>query len=112
MPLDRQGINAGAWSGRPPHRPGPQLPVFCRTRRPTTVAVTASSLIALRLLVLLGLAFQLSTLLLVLAGPVPPRAVSSPTPSSAPMPAVMPVRFHPSHRFQTDEQHRHVIPSR
>jgi|694.fasta_scaffold09149_7 hypothetical protein len=112
MPLDRQGINAGAWSGRPPHRPGPQLPVFCRTRRPTTVAVTASSLIALRLLVLLGLAFQLSTLLLVLAGPVPPRAVSSPTPSSAPMPAVMPVRFHPSHRFQTDEKHRHVIPSR
>jgi hypothetical protein len=77
MPLDRQGINAGAWSGRPPHRPGPQLPVFCRTRRPTTVAVTASSLIALRLLVLLGLAFQLSTLLLVLAGPVPPRPMAS-----------------------------------
>jgi hypothetical protein len=76
MPLDRQGINAGAWSGRPPHRPGPQLPVFCRTRRPTTVAVTASSLIALRLLVLLGLAFQLSTLLLVLAGPVPPRPMA------------------------------------
>ena len=77
MPLDRQGINSGAWSGRPPHRPSPQLPAFCRTRRPTTVAVTASSLIALRLLVLLGLAFQLSTLLLVLAGPVPPRPVSS-----------------------------------
>jgi hypothetical protein len=51
----------------------PQLPAFCRTRRPTTVAVTASSLAALRLLVLLGLLFQLSTLLLVLAGPVPPR---------------------------------------
>jgi len=78
MPLDRQGINSGAWSGRPPHRPGPQLPAFCRSRRPTTVAVTASSLIALRLLVLLGLAFQLSTLLLVLAGPVPPRPVTSP----------------------------------
>ena len=54
MPLDRQGINAGAWSGRPPHRPAPQLPAFCRTRRPT-VMVTASSL----------------------AGPVPPRPVSS-----------------------------------
>ena len=77
MPLDRQGNNSGAWSGRPPHRPGPQLPAFCRTRRPTTVAVTASSLIALRGLVLLGLAFQLSTLLLILAGPVPPRPTTS-----------------------------------
>lgn len=76
MPLDRQGINAGAWSGRPPHRPGPQLPAFCRTRRPT-VMVTASSLAGLRGLVLLGLAFQLSTLLLVLAGPVPPRPMAS-----------------------------------
>ncbi len=76
MPLDRQGINSGAWSGRPPHRPGPQLPAFCRTRRPTTVMVTASSLAGLRGLVLLGLAFQLSTLLLVLAGPVPPRPMA------------------------------------
>jgi hypothetical protein len=41
------------------------------------VAVTASSLVALRLLVLLGLLFQLSTLLLVLAGPVPLRPVTS-----------------------------------
>ena len=60
-----------------PQRPGPQLPAFCRTRRPTTVTVTACSLIDLRLLVLLGLAFQLSTLLLVLAGPVPPRPMAS-----------------------------------
>lgn len=51
----------------------PQLPAFCRTRRPTTVAVTASSLVGLRGLVLLGLLFQLSTLLLLIAGPVPPR---------------------------------------
>lgn len=51
----------------------PQLPAFCRTRRPTSVAVTASSLVGLRGLVLLGLLFQLSTLLLVIAGPVPPR---------------------------------------
>ena len=51
----------------------PQLPAFCRTRRPTTVAVTPSSLVGLRGLVVLGLLFQLSTLLLVLAGPVPPR---------------------------------------
>jgi hypothetical protein len=77
MPLDRQDHNAGAWRGRPPHRPGPQLPAFCRTRRPTTVAVTASSLAGLRLLVVLGLLFQLSTLLLVLAGPVPPRPMAS-----------------------------------
>ena len=76
MPLDRQGINSGAWSGRPPHQPGPQLPAFCRSRRPT-VMVTASSLAGLRGLVLLGLAFQLSTLLLVLAGPVPPRRSTS-----------------------------------
>jgi hypothetical protein len=76
MPLDRQEHNAGAWRGRSPHRPGPQLPAFCRTRRPTVV-VTASSLSALRGLVLLGLAFQLSTLLLVLAGPVPPRPMAS-----------------------------------
>ena len=76
MPLDRQGINSGAWSGRPPHRPAPQLPAFCRTRRPT-VMVTASSLAGLRGLVPLGLAFQLSTLLLVLAEPVPPRPMAS-----------------------------------
>lgn len=77
MPIDRQGISSGAWSGRLPHRPGPQLPAFCRTRRPTTVMVTASSLACLRGLVLLGLAFQLTTLLLVLAGPVPPRPAAS-----------------------------------
>ena len=76
MPLDRQDHNAGAWRGRPPHRPGPQLPAFCRSRRPT-VMVTASSLAGLRGLVLLGLAFQLSTLLLVLAGPVPPWPAAS-----------------------------------
>jgi hypothetical protein len=35
--------------------------------------VTASSIANLRLLVLLGLLFQLSTLLLVITGPVPPR---------------------------------------
>jgi hypothetical protein len=39
--------------------------------------VTASSLAGLRVLALLGLAFQLSTLLLVLAGPVPPRPLAS-----------------------------------
>ena len=52
--------------------PRPQLPAFCRSRRPV-VTVTASSIASLRLLVLLGVALQLSTLLLILAGPVPPQ---------------------------------------
>ena len=59
-------VTSGRGGDRRPH-----VPAFCRTRRP--VAVTASSLTALRLLVLLGLLLQLSTLLLVLAGPVPLR---------------------------------------
>jgi len=52
----------------------PELPAFCRTRR-RSITVSINSLAALRLLVLLGLLFQLSTLLLVIAGPVPPRLV-------------------------------------
>ena len=56
--------------------PRPQLPAFCRSRRPV-VTVSVSSLNALRLLVLLGLLFQLSTLLVVIAGPAPPRPVIS-----------------------------------
>ena len=56
--------------------PRPQLPAFCRSRRPV-VTVSVSSLNALRLLVLLGLLFQLSTLLLLIAGPLPPRPVIS-----------------------------------
>ena len=63
-------VTSGRGGDRRPH-----VPAFCRTRRP--VAVTASSLTTLRLLVLLGLLLQLSTLLLVLAGPVPPRPVAS-----------------------------------
>ncbi len=50
----------------------PELPAFCRTRR-RNVTVSTSSLSALRLLVLLGLLVQLSTLLLVLACPVPSK---------------------------------------
>ena len=53
----------------------PQLPAFCRTRRPTTT-VYVSSLRGLYRLLLLVLVFQLSTLLLVIAGPVPPRLPS------------------------------------
>ena len=61
--------------------PHPQLPAFCRTRRPT-LTVSVNSLQALYRLLLLVLLFQLSTLLLVIAGPVPPRlqAVSTNSP--------------------------------
>ncbi len=82
--------NSGAGIGS--HRP--QLPAFCRSRRPT-LTVSVSSLAGLRHLLLLVLLMQLSTLLLVIAGPVPPRltpagatdplrspAVSSVTPPS------------------------------
>lgn len=47
----------------------PALPAFCRTRQ-RSVTVSVNGLSALRLLVLLGLLFQLSTLLLVIAGPL------------------------------------------
>jgi len=52
-------------------RPSPQLPAFCRSRRPSTTTVRSSSLQQLNWLLWLVLALQLSTLLLVLAGPVP-----------------------------------------
>ena len=56
--------------------PRPQLPAFCRTRRPTSrhghrqqpQLASAGPV---------GLLFQLSTLLLVIAGPLPPRPVIS-----------------------------------
>lgn len=60
-----------------PRRNRPQLPAFCRTRRPTAT-VSVSSLAALQRLVLLVLVFQLSTLLLVIAGPVPPVLTPGP----------------------------------
>ena len=52
-------------------RPSPQLPAFCRTRRPITTTVRVTTLQQLLWLLWLVLALQLSTLLLVLAGPVP-----------------------------------------
>ncbi len=54
-------------------RPSPQLPAFCRSRRPITTTVRVSTLQQLLWLLWLVLAIQLSTLLLLLAGPVPPR---------------------------------------
>jgi hypothetical protein len=72
-------VRGGAGGGRPQGGTS-QLPAFCRTRRPT-VTVSVSSLRGLYRLLLLVLVFQLSTLLLVIAGPVPPRL--SPTPATS-----------------------------
>jgi hypothetical protein len=56
----------------------PQLPAFCRTRRPITTTVRLSSLRQLQWLLWLVLALQLSTVLLVLAGPVPAPLAAAP----------------------------------
>jgi hypothetical protein len=48
-----------------------QLPAFCRTRSPRSQLVRVSSLRTTNRLQLLVLLFQLSTLLLVLGGPMP-----------------------------------------
>ena len=64
-------VRGGVGGGRPQGGKS-QLPAFCRTRRPTTT-VYVSSLRDIYRLLLLVLVFQLTTLLLVIAGPVPPR---------------------------------------
>ena len=58
--------------------PQPQLPAFCRTRRPITTTVRLGDLRQLQWLLWLVLALQLSTVLLVLAGPVPAPLAESP----------------------------------
>ncbi|MEI7667063.1 MAG: hypothetical protein WCI65_13535 [Synechococcaceae cyanobacterium ELA263] len=72
-------------------RPSPQLPTFCRRRLPITTTVRVSSLQRLLWLLWLVLALQLSTILLVLAGPVPaplrPMAVPLVVPPKNPMAA-------------------------
>ena len=60
--------NRGSSSGR-----RPELPAFCRTRRSGTHQISVNSLLGLYRLLLLVLVLQLSTLLLVIAGPVPPQ---------------------------------------
>ena len=52
-------------------RPAPQLPAFCRTRRPITTTVRVSTLRQLQWLIWVLLTLQLSTILLLLSGPVP-----------------------------------------
>ncbi len=59
----------------------PQLPAFCRTRRPITTTVRVSTLQQLLWLLWLVVFLQLSTILLVIAGPVPPRLSPAPAPS-------------------------------
>jgi hypothetical protein len=60
-------------SGRgDPSRRSAQLPAFCRSRSSRSQLVSVSNLRNLQRL-LLVLLFQLSTILLVLAGPMPPR---------------------------------------
>lgn len=56
----------------------PQLPAFCRTRRPITTTAGLSSLRQLQWLLWLVLALQLSTMLLLLAGPVPAPIAGTP----------------------------------
>lgn len=72
-------------------RPSPQLPAFCRTRRPITTTVRVTTLQQLLWLLWLVLALQLSMLLLILAGPVPapvrPVATALVLPPSGPMSA-------------------------
>ena len=64
--------------GRAPRPiPQPQLPAFCRTRRPITT-VRLVDLRQLQWLLWLVLALQLSTVLLVLAGPVPAPLAATP----------------------------------
>ena len=64
----------------------PQLPAFCRTRRPITTTVQVMSLRQLHWLLWLVLTFQLSTVLLVLAGPVPrPPAATTGEFTAAPL---------------------------
>ncbi|MCX5968962.1 MAG: hypothetical protein NTV57_15240 [Cyanobacteria bacterium] len=72
-------------------RPSPQLPAFCRTRRRVTTTVRLSTLQQLLWLLLLVVFLQLSTILLVLAGPAPaplrPMAVPLVLPPNNPMAA-------------------------
>ena len=78
MAPDQSSPQPVTWRGGSPHRPGPQLPAFCRSRRPPVlVTLTSHFGLGVRLLLVLGLLLQLSTLLLLIAGPVPPRPMAS-----------------------------------
>ena len=63
----------------------PQLPSFCRTRRPITTTVRVSTLQQLLWLLLLVVFLQLSTILLVFAGPRPAPLKQLALPENNPM---------------------------
>ena len=74
MAPEQPAPHPATWRGASAQRPAPHLPGFCRSQRPPVqVTVTNKFGLGLRLLLVLGLLLQLSTLLLVIAGPVPPR---------------------------------------
>ena len=80
--------------GRAPRPiPQPQLPAFCRTRRPITTTVRLGDLRQLQWLLWLVLALQLSTVLLVLAGPVPAPLTANP---DDPVPTRLRIHWHPA----------------
>jgi hypothetical protein len=60
----------------------PELPAFCRTRRQRSVTVQPSRLRWLERLLWLVVALQLSTLLLLLSGPIPSQLYPSSAPHS------------------------------
>ena len=76
MATDRPNLGPGTWKGATSHRPGPQLPAFCRSRRPT-VLVALTSLSSLQRQLLLVLLCQLGTALLVIARPLLPSLTAA-----------------------------------
>ena len=83
MAPDQPAPHPATWRGGSAQRPAPHLPGFCRSQRPPVlVTVTSKFGLGLRLLLVLGLLLQLSTLLLVIAGPVPPRLMPASTSNS------------------------------
>ena len=74
MEANQPAPHPANWSRGSAQRPATHLPGFCRNQRPPVlVTLTCRFGMRLRLLLLLGLLLQISTLLLVIAGPVPPR---------------------------------------
>jgi len=67
---------------RPSEQRRPQLPRFCQ-REPRHTLVTITNLRYLHRLLWLLLLFQITTVLLVIAGPVPPKPSSSQAGSAA-----------------------------
>jgi hypothetical protein len=67
---------------RPSEQRRPQLPRFCQ-REPRHTLVTITNLRYLHRLIWLLLLFQISTVLLVIAGPVPPKPLPSQPGSTA-----------------------------